>query len=237
MRIRNIMIFLYIGLLGCSSDLVSFDNDFKSVKHSNTNLKGTMKPYSINGKKYYPTIVNIGDKATGIASWYGPGFHGKKTSNGEIYDQNSLTAAHKTLPMNTILRVTNLENNKQIKVRINDRGPFVGNRIIDLSKKGAKDLDMIDQGTAMVKLEVIGFAKNQSKYNNFMIQIGAFKNINGAKITAKKYENYKNYNSTIKYNEKDELYRVFLTGFRSEEEAKDFINNNKNFNGAFIIRE
>ncbi|MCW4449400.1 septal ring lytic transglycosylase RlpA family protein, partial [Campylobacter jejuni] len=89
--------------------------------------KGTMKPYTINGKTYYPTVVAVGETADGIASWYGPGFHGKKTSNGETYNQNALTAAHKTLPMNTIL-VTNLNNNRQVTVRVNDRGPFVNNR-------------------------------------------------------------------------------------------------------------
>lgn len=92
---------------------------------------------------------------TGVASYYGKGFHGKKTANGEIFDMNDLTAAHKTLPFGTTLRVTNLNNNKTVEVRINDRGPFVKNRIIDLSYAAAKRIDMIGTGTARVKLEIL----------------------------------------------------------------------------------
>ena len=87
--------------------------------------RATMKPYSVFGVKYYPEIAKIGDKFDGIASWYGPDFHSKKTSNGEIYNMYDMTAAHKTLPMNTVVRVDNLENGKSTIVRINDRGPFV----------------------------------------------------------------------------------------------------------------
>ncbi|WP_251822368.1 septal ring lytic transglycosylase RlpA family protein, partial [Campylobacter jejuni] len=104
-------------------------NDFKIIpSFSRTN--GTTNLSSINGKSYEPTEGAVGATADGIARWYGPGFHGKKTSNGETYNQNALTAAHKTLPMNTILKVTNLNNNRQVTVRVNDRGPFVNNRII-----------------------------------------------------------------------------------------------------------
>lgn len=92
---------------------------------------------------------------TGVASYYGKGFHGKKTANGEVFDMNDLTAAHKTLPFGTTLRVTNLDNNRTVEVRINDRGPFVKNRIIDLSYGAAKRIDMIGTGTARVKLDVL----------------------------------------------------------------------------------
>lgn len=91
----------------------------------------------------------------GIATWYGPGFHGKKTSNGEKYSMYALTAAHLKLKINTIVRVTNLENNKQVIVRINDRGPYSKNLIIDLSKAAAEKLDMIYKGSAKVKLEIL----------------------------------------------------------------------------------
>ncbi len=116
-----------------------------------------MRPYSVFGIKYYPFIANIGDKFDGIASWYGPDFHSKKTSNGEIYDMYDMTAAHKTLPMNTVVRVDNLENGKSIVVRINDRGPFVRGRIIDLSNKAAREIEMVGKGTANVKLTVLGY--------------------------------------------------------------------------------
>src|SRR5690349_12270675 len=95
------------------------------------------KPYQIEGAWYYPK-VDYDYSETGIASWYGPDFHGKSTANGEIFDQNALTAAHKTLPMPTIVRVTNLENGRSIEVRINDRGPFKNNRVIDLTRRGAQ---------------------------------------------------------------------------------------------------
>lgn len=90
----------------------------------------------------------------GIASWYGPGFHGRRTANGEVFNQNELTAAHKTLPFNTKVLVTNTKNNRSVIVRINDRGPFIGKRIIDLSEESAQRIGSITQGVALVKLEI-----------------------------------------------------------------------------------
>jgi rare lipoprotein A len=92
---------------------------------------------------------------TGTASWYGPGFQGKLTASGDVYDQNLLTAAHRTLPLGTRVRVTNLSNGRSVEVRINDRGPFVGDRIIDLSRAAATRLDMNGPGTAEVRVEVL----------------------------------------------------------------------------------
>lgn len=92
---------------------------------------------------------------TGIASWYGPGFHGKATASGEIYNQNDLTAAHQTLPLGTKVLVTNLENRRATEVLINDRGPFAKNRVIDLSYAGAQAVDMVGPGTALVRIDVI----------------------------------------------------------------------------------
>ena len=117
-------------------------------------------PYKINGKWYYPA-VDYNYEEIGIASWYGPGFHGKKTANGEIFNQNKISAAHRTLPMPSIVKVTNLDNGKVLeRVRINDRGPFAGNRIIDLSKKAAEELGFINLGTAKVKVEIL---ENESR--------------------------------------------------------------------------
>jgi rare lipoprotein A len=92
----------------------------------------------------------------GLASWYGPGFHGEKTASGEIYDQNDLTAAHRKLPLGTKATVINLENNKQVEVEINDRGPYVGGRVIDLSKAAAERLEMKKDGTTRVRIEAGG---------------------------------------------------------------------------------
>lgn len=111
-------------------------------------------PYRIKGRTYYPK-EKYQYSETGIASWYGPGFHGKLTANGEIFNKHELTAAHRTLQMPSIVRVTNLNNGRSIIVRINDRGPFAHNRIIDLSEKAASILGMIKSGTARVRVDVM----------------------------------------------------------------------------------
>lgn len=119
--------------------------------------QGTFKvgsPYKIFDKMYYPQEV-YSYTETGIASWYGPNFHGKSTANGEIFDQNELTAAHRTLQLPSLVRVTNLENGRSLIVRINDRGPFKRGRVIDLSKRAAELLGYRKQGTARVKIEIL----------------------------------------------------------------------------------
>lgn len=113
------------------------------------------KPYNIAGKTYYPQ-ESYASVQTGVASWYGPGFHGKKTANGERFDQNALTAAHPTLQLPSLVRVTNLENNRTLIVRVNDRGPFHGGRVMDLSKAAAEELGFRNKGTAQVRLQVLG---------------------------------------------------------------------------------
>ena len=111
-------------------------------------------PYQIGKAWYYPK-ADYSYNQTGIASWYGPGFHGRETANGESFDQNALTAAHRTLPMPSMVRVTNLDNGRSIKVRINDRGPFKNGRIIDLSRRAADLLGFRRQGTAKVRVEIV----------------------------------------------------------------------------------
>lgn len=262
---------LMLGFLaGCSKlqtfDIFSFPKKSKpnygTMKNSTQSHKATMRPYQINGKWYYPTTVALGETYEGIASWYGPKFHGKKTSNGETYSMYAHTAAHKTLPMNTIVRVINQENGKSTIVRINDRGPFVAGRIIDLSNIAAKDIDMIANGTARVKIEVIGFngaisnaiplnkeALAQSEYkitntqksvqlSEFFVQIGSFRNKEGAKRFQHMHESSYQYAIIIKEYILDGLpiYRVMLSGFQSEKEARDFIDSKK-ISGSFISTE
>ena len=107
-------------------------------------LAGNRSPYTVLGKTYHVMVTEDGYNERGIASWYGPKFHKKPTANGEIFDQNKISAAHKTLPLPSIVRVTNLENGKVLSdIRINDRGPFARGRIIDLSKAAAKELDFL----------------------------------------------------------------------------------------------
>lgn len=237
-----------------------------AMRESSAIQNATMKPYQIAGKWYHPQEVKLGDTFEGLASWYGPDFHTKKTSNGETYNMYAHTAAHKTFPMNTVVKVHNLENGKSTIVRINDRGPFVEGRIIDLSNAAAKDIDMLKAGTAKVRLEVIGFkgvinteSKDEVRDDEalqeefaigqtpqsvsggrFALQLGAFRKKEGALITKEQYDTYPPYTTTIKEmrDANDEiLYRVFLQGFQSEEEARDFMKNTKGFGDKILIRE
>lgn len=112
------------------------------------------KPYNIDGTTYYPK-ESYDHVETGIASWYGPGFHGKRTASGEHFDTGELTAAHRTLQMPSLVRVTNLDNGRSVIVRVNDRGPFARGRVIDVSQRAAELLGFKNQGTAKVKLEVL----------------------------------------------------------------------------------
>jgi rare lipoprotein A len=117
--------------------------------------RGNPPFYDVMGKRYFVLSTAEGYKERGVASWYGPTFHEKNASNGDPYDMYAMTAAHKTLPLPAYVRVTNLGNGRSVVVRVNDRGPFVGNRIIDLSYTAAYKLDMLRQGTAFVEVEAI----------------------------------------------------------------------------------
>jgi len=110
----------------------------------------------------------------GVASWYGVPFNGRRTSNGEIYDMHQFTAAHRTLPFSAVVRVTNMRNGKQTEVRINDRGPFVADRVIDLSLSAAEAIEMVGTGTAPVRLEILSGPNPQVGF--FGVQVGAFRN-------------------------------------------------------------
>jgi len=214
----------------------------------------TMRPYVIRGIKYYPAVVSVGDRFRGNASWYGPDFHGKLTSNGETYNMHDMTAAHKTLPMNTIVKVTNEKNGLTTVVRINDRGPFIATRIIDLSNKAAHQIDMVRDGTAPVTIEVLGFeVKGGTKIptsqqlkespqvqvmEDFALQIASFSKIEGALLTQEKYDNIDGYRTIIKDVEMSNarVFKVLLRGFKSEQEARDYKLNGP-FPDAFIIKE
>jgi rare lipoprotein A len=110
----------------------------------------------------------------GIASWYGVPYHGRATSSGEIYDMERLTAAHQTLPFGTYVLVENLENGRMVQVRINDRGPFVEGRIIDLSRAAARDIGMLGPGTARVRIKLVAFSDARAPAHWFAVQVGAF---------------------------------------------------------------
>jgi rare lipoprotein A len=134
-------------------DLASIPDAVPRIEPRST--RGNPLSYEVFGKRYFLLPTSVGYKERGVASWYGPDFHARPTSSGEPYDMYAMTAAHKTLPIPAYARVTNLSNGRSIVVRINDRGPFVANRIIDLSYTAAHKLDMTRAGTAFVEVEVI----------------------------------------------------------------------------------
>lgn len=230
---------------------VSWDKQCTSTKRH----KSSMKSYEVFGKKYYPEYAELGQKMYGISSWYGPNFHGKYTSNGEIYNMYAKTAAHKTWPMDTIVRVKNVQNSKSTIVRINDRGPFVDGRIIDCSYAAGKELGLDKMGIAKVEIEVVkpsdknkipSFVAKKNKLDLFRakslmpsnkiaqlsdiaLQVGAFKRYEGAEIYKKEYANlYPQYKSEIRELSSEDgvpMYHVWIVGFKSEQEVEDFKNN------------
>ena len=252
------LFFIAVLLVGCGTKEYSYNSVYAPREYktpsSNTQInnsanmhRATMRPYTVLGKTYYPTKVSIGDSFSGIASWYGPNFHNKKTSNGEYYNMYDMTAAHKTLPMNTMLKVSNLSNGKEIVVRVNDRGPFVKSRIIDLSNEAAHRIDMVKKGTAPVRIEVIGFNgvigvidnQNSVVMGDYLVQIGAFRNRAGAQRFTNANANVNGrYKAILKEHEFGglPLYRVWLSGFQSENEARDFKDSGA-FPGSFLVRE
>lgn len=161
---------LAAGLSGCAEIKLGATGIKSAQRGSDDGTRGTYKvgtPYQINGVWYYPA-EDYGYSETGIASFYGGeakgvNFHGRYTANGELYDMNALTAAHQTLPMPSLVRVTNLENGRQLVLRINDRGPFVQGRIIDVSRRGAQLLGYELQGTARVRVDILSEESRQLK--------------------------------------------------------------------------
>jgi len=155
-RARGCVLVLALAAAGCAETELVIDRT-KLVTRSPAEAPGAYKigqPYTIGGVWYYPA-ENYEYNETGVASWYGAQFHGKTTANGETYDMNALTAAHKTLPMPSLVRVTNLENGRAVVLRVNDRGPFAQGRIIDVSRRGAQLLGFEIQGTARVRVDIM----------------------------------------------------------------------------------
>ncbi len=215
-----------------------------------------MRSYKVRGKRYHPSYVYVGQTMKGVSSWYGPNFHGSRTSNGEIYNMHAKTAAHKTWPMDTMVRVHNLQNGKSTVVRINDRGPFVRGRIIDCSYAAGKEIGLDRLGVAKVSIEVLGFAgkiqsnrrKYASKYvqnptrvrlSNYGVQVGAFMKYEGALTCQRQFSGrYTGYTPVVKRfasSTGSAHYRVWLMGFGSEQEARDF-KDSQDLYGAFIVR-
>ncbi|MDM8526120.1 septal ring lytic transglycosylase RlpA family protein [Desulfococcaceae bacterium HSG8] len=249
---------LFPFLCNCSSKAQKLSPDFI---HSPTASKPIPKspgvrPYRVMGKWYRPLSNAKGFSQNGIASWYGEDFHGKKTSNGEVFDMNKISAAHKILPLGTYVKVRNTKNNKEIILRINDRGPFVAGRVIDLSKAAARKLGVYDPGTAPVEVVALGIAGDSKAQNglpqsfvpvnyykgNFTIQVGAFSELENAKRFWRKLDrSYKHSHITPYYTHRGGglLYRVAIGKCSDLELAGKYedIVRKRGFKDAFMVAE
>ncbi len=242
------------ALAGCGAG--KYDTGYgKSADKPYSGTEPTQRPYSIAGKHYYPMASANGYVEDGRASWYGPNFHGRKTSNGETYNMYAMTAAHKTLPMNTWVRVENLDNGRQVTVRINDRGPFVTGRIIDLSCTAARHMDMVGPGTARVKVTALGKAtayspKDHTPVNftpvdywngNFTVQVGAFQvRTNADEYRIKLSKDYLNAHIVPYEDDRGQFYRVMIGKFNNLNDAVTFSERlmaREGFGHAFAMAE
>ena len=176
---------------------------------------GNRNPYVERGQTYHLLPTVKGYQEEGIASWYGTKFHGRSTSNGEIYSLYKATAAHKTLPIPCFVRVTNLDNGKQIVVRVNDRGPFHEGRIIDLSYAAAIKLGYAQKGTARVKVEAIDPATlpSDSADRRYFLQAGSFKSLLSAQNFRNRLTSYTGYKASVMTSDRPGFYRVLLGPF------------------------
>jgi rare lipoprotein A len=192
LRFLHLLLLLLLLLQGCGG------HSTRVIETPQTReLKGWQKPYEVDGQRYNPLRDHVDFSESGIASWYGRKFHGRKTSNGEVYDMYALTAAHKTLPLGVYVKVTRLDTGLAVTVRVNDRGPFVAGRIIDLSYTAAQQLGIVESGTARVRIEALGYRKGDadqetyvapSSYDagTFAVQVGAFSNQANANALAQR---------------------------------------------------
>lgn len=209
-------------------------------------LKGHQKPYIVNGQRYEPLRDHNGFVQEGNASWYGKKFHGRKTSNGETYNMYAMTAAHKTLPMGVYVKVTNKQTGQQTVVRVNDRGPFIAGRIIDLSYSAAKEVGVVEPGTAPVIIEALGYKKDGSSstrvaytqpksydIGSFAVQVGAFTvKANADRMAAEMRSEYGFARVNEGVVEGKRYYRVWVGNFPSLEVAES---NKLKFKGGFVI--
>lgn len=215
---------------------------------------GHPKPYRVFGKWYQPIPNSQGFQQRGVASWYGKPFHGRKTSSGEIYNMYAMTGAHKTLPLGTYVRVHNLDNNQTVVIKINDRGPFVRGRIIDLSLKAAKDIGLHSAGTAPVKITAIGAGKQKGKTSKissantpinyetgvFTIQVGAFtKRTNAEQFKDKLAQKYKNVHIKSTFDGNQTIYRVRVGRSYTLQKAGEYEDTmiRHGFKDAFAVAE
>lgn len=213
------------------------------------------KSYEVNGERYYPLPHADGFTEKGIASWYGPQFHGRRTSSGEVFDMHRITAAHKTLPLHTLVKVTNRSNGKHVILPINDRGPFVKGRIIDLSYAAAREIGMIGPGLTDVTVEALGrevsmiqgkdgpvaLVQTQNfQAGQFTVQVGAFERRENAQQLADRLKVvYKEVNISVYVDEKNRtLHRVHVSLSNTLDDARTAERKLQElgFRDAFVLR-
>jgi rare lipoprotein A len=186
-----------------------------------------------------PGTTRPGDSETGVASWYGKPYHGRPAANGEIYDMEKLTAAHRTLPFNTWVRVYDLDNNKTVEVRIIDRGPFIDGRIIDLSHAAAREIEMIGPGIARVRVEVIR-PPEAVQSGVFAVQVGAFRERGNAERLRSQMQSRYGSARLIQRAEKPGFWFVLVGSETSEDAAEDLASrirqNSVEKNDCFVVR-
>ena len=244
----------FLALIACFLLLVSWGCATSAPSSSPPPKKppGYPKPYKVWGKWYQPLPSAKGFRQRGLASWYGKDFHGKKTSNGEIYNMYAMTAAHKTLPLGTHVRVHNLENGKKTDVRINDRGPFVRGRIIDLSYSAAKKVGLVGPGIAKVEIYALGsptstdggtsrsYVQQDLYTGNFTFQVGAFLNRgNAERLKRELAQSFKNAHITEYDNGEQIFYRVRVGKVSTLQQAgkyEEYLIQN-GFPDAFVVAE
>ena len=198
-----------------------------------TKSASASRPYTVLGKSYSPMLDETGYSEEGIASWYGRKFHGYHTSNGETYDMFAMTAAHKTLPLPSFVKVTNTANGKSVIVRVNDRGPFHDDRVIDLSYAAAYKLGYYTHGTAKVKLEAVTLAG--SAVNQTYIQVAAGSTLTNIEALASTLRSQ--YKLPTNIVQKDAIYRLHLGPIKDAQHAKEVLQKLKQdqFQNAFLL--
>jgi len=241
--VKQCIVFLCCVMLmtGCASKRLPV------AKTQDSRQKAYQKPYTVLGKRYEPLQSPAGFTQTGVASWYGPDFHGKKTSNGEIYDMHAMTAAHKTLPLGVFVKVENRENGREAIVRVNDRGPFIKGRVIDLSYAAAKALGVDIAGTAAVRIEALGYrgsgidqyrALDNYDAGNYTVQVGAFTDpMNAERLSGEMQKAYGFSEVRSAWVKGERFYRVYVgkhSSLKSAEAAEQTLEEH-GYPGSFVV--
>ncbi|MGL1861730.1 MAG: septal ring lytic transglycosylase RlpA family protein [Pseudodesulfovibrio sp.] len=245
-----------MGMAGCSKRIYSTPPTSSSSSSGSSTQSAKLpkgfdpktNPYTVMGERYYPLKSAAGYDEVGRASWYGKDFHGKKTANGYIYNMYGVSAAHKTLPLGTQVRVTNLENGRSVVLMINDRGPFVHGRVLDLSFGAAQKLGTVERGVAKVRITAIGSlptAKTASKASApttaikyYHVRVGAFSDRENAERTHRRLvaSGYTDANIRTVNRNGRKLHIVQAGSFTSRDKAEQIMERLKpDFPGCYIM--